>query len=305
MILFTSPDFEPMAEALRERAPELHRGRYKVGRFDNGELRIEIETPVEGEPCAVLGSIAPPDERFLSALLLGDTLRKEGAYGISAVLPYLAYSRQDKDKPGQSLAAAWTGALLKASGFDCAITVDVHSAEDGRLFPIPLHSLSAERVFADALKQHRLTQATIIAPDEGAIGRCEAIRNAAGMADVPIAWFEKQRTDAGIVHSRFIGQVGLQAVLVDDILDTGATLLSACGRLLCAGVEDIQIMVTHGLFTGTEWQGLWNLGVSRIFCTDTVPLPTGIETKRIVVLPVAAVLAEALTNINEAVRAGC
>jgi len=299
MILFASSEFESVAQALRERVSQLQPGQFAPGRFDNGELKIEVETPVKGEQCFVLASIAPPDARLVSTLLLAHTLGKEGAGRVTGIIPYLAYSRQDKDKPKQSLAAAWTGSLMQASGFDRVITIDVHSAEDQRLFPIPLSSLSPARIFADALHENGLTQATIIAPDEGAIGRCEAIRAAAGLSKEPVPYFEKRRTETGIVHSRFVGEVGVQAVLVDDILDTGATLVSACQRLYCAGVEDIQIMITHGLFTGNEWQGLWELGVSRIFCADTVPLPAGVDTARVVTLSVIPLLAEALTGATE------
>jgi ribose-phosphate pyrophosphokinase len=99
------------------------------------------------------------------------------------------------------------------------------------------------------------------------------------------------------VHARFVGEVGAHAVLIDDILDTGATLISACQRLLCAGVEDIQIMVTHGLFTGDEWPRLWDLAVSRIFCTDTVPLPAGLDRERIVILSAIPLSAAATADI--------
>ena len=269
-------------------------GEFRVGRFDNGEMFIQLDTPVAGEPCLVLGSIAPPEEQLFSTLLLAHTLRKEGAKQVTAVLPYLGYSRQDKNKPGESLAAAWTGAMAYASGVDRVITIDVHSPDDQRLFPIPLISISSATILGAALNRHQLSGATIIAPDEGAIPRCEAVREAAGLEPAAIPWFEKHRAETGIQHVRFTGDVGLEAVLVDDILDTGATLISACQRLLCAGVEDIQIMVTHGLFTGTEWERLWELGVSRIFCTDTIPRRAGINDARIVTLPAHALLARTL-----------
>jgi len=299
VILFASPEFESVASALCQRVPQLRPGQYKPGRFDNGELKIDIETPVKSQRCLVLGSIAPPDARLLSNLLLAHTLRKEGARQVTGVLPYLAYSRQDKDKPRQSLAAAWTGALMQASGFDYVITIDVHSSEDERLFPIPLRSLSPARILAGVLNEGGLARTTIIAPDEGAIGRCEAIRAAAGLSKEPIPYFEKRRTGTGIEHTRFVGEVGAHAVLVDDILDTGATLVSACQRLLCAGVEDIQIIITHGLFTGHKWQGLWELGVSRIFCTDSVPLPAGVDQARIVILSTVPLLVEVLIGLSE------
>jgi ribose-phosphate pyrophosphokinase len=296
MILFAFPEWESMAARLRKSAPRLSAGRFHARRFNNGELCIEVDTPVAGEHCAILGSFTPPDASLFSTLLLAHTLRKEDAKRITGVLPYLAYSRQDKEKPGQSLAAAWTGELARASGFDRVITVDAHSSEAERLFQIPLISLSPAPIFAAALESYQLSGATIVAPDRGAVGRCEALAAAAGLSPTAIAWFEKHRVDSGIEHAGFNGEVGTQVVIVDDILDTGATLISACLRLLCAGVEDVQIMVTHGLFTGKDWEELWNLGVSRIFRTDTVPIGVGADDARIVTLSVIPLLAEALAD---------
>jgi ribose-phosphate pyrophosphokinase len=293
MILFHFPEFEHMR--LLE-SPKFQPGHFRTRRFHNGELFIELDTEVAGMECGVIGSITPPDSRLLSTLLLSHTLRKERARKITAIIPYLAYSRQDRNKPNQSLAAQWTGALAQASGFDEIITVDVHSIEDQRLSPIPLISLSPAPVFASVLQQYQLMGATIVAPDEGAIARCTAIRDAAGLPPEPIPYFEKHRTDTGIQHTGFVGAVGTQVVLVDDILDTGATLVSACQRLLCAGVEDVEIMVTHGLFTGDEWRGLWELGVSRIFCTDTVPAAAEKPNGRIVTVSAVPLLKKALSG---------
>jgi len=296
MILFAFPEFECMTAGLEASLPRVSAGRFRARRFDNGELCIAVESPVAGEDCAILGSITPPDANLFSTLLLAHTLRKEGARRITGVLPYLAYSRQDKNKWGQSLAAAWTGELAGASGFNCVITVDAHSSEAERLFPIPLISLSPANIFATALASYQLSGATIVAPDRGAVARCEALAAAAGMLPGAIAWFEKHRVDTGIEHAAFNGEVGTQVVIVDDILDTGATLISACQRLLCAGVEDIEIMVTHGLFTGNDWEGLWDLGVSRIFRTDTVPICVGANDPRIVTLSVIPLLTRALAE---------
>lgn len=291
MILFAFEAYQAMAEALAK-SSHMALGRFLVSRFENRELHAEIQTLVRKENCFVLGSIAPPDEQLLSTLLLAHTLRNEGACRVTALLPYLAYARDDKDKPGKSLATAWVGALAQASGLDEVITVDVHSERAKRLFPIPMRSLSPATVFAEALNRHGLTEATIVAPDEGAIGRCEAVQKAAGIASGKIPYFEKQRTATGITHAGPIGQVGREAVIVDDILDTGGTLLSACEKLVEAGVEEIAIMVTHGLFTGERWKELRRLGVKRIFCTDSVPLGTGVCGDAIVRLSIVPLLAE-------------
>jgi ribose-phosphate pyrophosphokinase len=235
-------------------------------------------------------------------MLLAQTLKKEGADKITAVLPYLAYSRQDKDKSGESLGTAWVGALLKSSGIDQVLTVDVHSERDKQLFPIPLISLSTAPLFADALVKHRLTNATIVAPDNGAISRCEAVKRAAGMPIGETPYFEKKRTAKGIIHRGPVGKVGAKAVVVDDMIDTGGTLVSACEQLRAADVEEIYILVSHGLFTESSWTKLWSLGVRRIFCTDTVPLRSGIEAANITVLSVVPLIRERLSWLDKDAR---
>ena len=249
---------------------------------------------VSSEHCLILGTIAPPDESLLSVLLLAETLKKEGADKISAVLPYLAYSRQDKDKPGESLGTAWVGALLKSSGIDQVLTVDVHSERDKQLFPIPLITLSADGLFAEVIKTHGIADATMVAPDNGAIGRCQAVKTAARMPAGEIPYFEKRRTERGIVHSGPIGKVGAKVVIVDDMIDTGETLVSACEKLAAAGTREMYILVTHGLFTGSTWLKLWSLGTKQIFRTDSVPLRSSIDVTNITSVSVAPLIAKGL-----------
>jgi len=298
VIVFAVEPYAGMALELEKADGQLQPGSFQIARFENGELHARIDTPVAAERCAVLGSIAPPDEQLLSILLLAHTLKKEGARQVTAVLPYLGYARDDKDKPGQSLSTAWAGSLIGASGCNQVITVDVHSERTKALFPVPLVSLSPAGVFAEAIHRYRLADATVVAPDEGAIRRCEAVRAAARMSSSKIPYFEKHRTETGIIHSGPIGEVGRRAVIIDDILDTGGTLVSACEKLSKTGVEEIYVMVTHGLFTGTRWKDLYRLGVKRIFCTDSVPLPAGIDRQNIVSLSIKRLLAHDLLAIS-------
>jgi len=271
-------------------------GGFDAARFTNGEIYIRLQAQVRGEECAILGSVAPPGEQMLHTLLLADTLKKEGARRVTAILPYLAYARHDKDKPGESLAAAWLGAMMRASGVDDVITVDLHSERAARLLALPVRSISPAPIFAAALRQCGWSEATILAPDEGAIGRSEAVQVALGRSARAVPYFDKRRTEHGIVHTALIGEAGAQVVIVDDILDTGATLMSACEKLTQAGVREINVMVTHGLFTGDRWKKLFELGVERIFCTDSIPLPPHLDVSRIVRLPVAPLLVQAMTG---------
>ncbi len=241
-----------------------------VARVANGEIQVRIETAARGRVCAVLGSLAPPDQQLLSVLLLADTLRREGAREVIGLLPYLGYARQDRPEPGASLGVAWAGTLAAAAGIERVITLDVHSHDAARRFGIPLVSLSPAPLFASALMRDGLHELTVVAPDEGALGRCEEVRRSAGIS-IPVAHLNKRRDPHGVTHSELVGDVSTRVAIVDDILDTAGTLVSACAKLVQAGVREIVVCVTHGLFTGERWHELPSLGVRRIYTTDTVP----------------------------------
>jgi len=275
----------------------LQQGQFSITRYDNQELHAAVLSPVSGEHCFVLGTIAPPEHQMASMLLLAHTLKKEGAKRVTGILPYLAYVREDRLKPGESFSAEWAGAVLKASGFDEIWAVDVHSEHDKELFPT-LQSFSPAGLFAEHIRSLGLTGASIVATDKGGIPRTEAVKSAAGVTSGDIVYFNKQRTPNGIVHSDPIGKVGSRAVIVDDILDTGGTLVSACEKLTRAGAEELYIFITHGLFTGQVWRDLWSLPVKHIFCTDTIPACASIDDPRITVLPIGPLLCEKIAALG-------
>lgn len=296
MILFSFDQYASLSGHLRM-LPFLQEGVFEVKRYPNGEMHIALSTSVVNQTCVILGGIAPPDEHCMAFMLLAHTLKKEGARSIIAVIPYLAYSRHDKKKPGESLAVAWIGALAKASGIDEVLTVDLHSERDSELFPIPLHSLSPIPLFAERVAVLGLTSAVLVAPDSGAIPRCEALRREARIVSgisTSTTYFMKRRTEYGVEHGGPIGPVGARVLVVDDILDTGETLQLACEKLQAHGAEEIYIMVTHGLFTGDGWRSLWEYGVKGIMCTDSVPRPVAFEDARITILSVGPLVSDAL-----------
>ena len=294
MILFRFPSHDYMAEGLLQLL-NLEHGESVVHRFPNQELYITVRARVRGEHCVMLGSITPPDEHLLSVLLLAHTLKKQGARRVTALLPYLAYSRHDKEKPGESLALALIGSLFRSSGIDEVITVDLHSQRGQHLLELPVTSLSSAALFAEQIRLDALTDATLVAPDNGAIRRCCEVQAAAGMTG-EVFHFEKERTPRGITHTGSKGQIRSRVVVVDDMLDTGGTLVSACEQLNEKGAQEIYIMVTHGLFTGAQWKKLWELRVKKIFCTDTIAIPAELASQPIAALSVVPLLQKILQH---------
>ncbi|MGZ4187449.1 MAG: ribose-phosphate diphosphokinase [Solirubrobacteraceae bacterium] len=267
--------------------------RVVVGRFPNGELHVEVPERVDACRCIVVGSISPPAANLERLTLAAHALRRAGAQQVTAMLPYLAYARQDRAARAESLGLAWVGDLLRASGVNEVVCVDVHRADAGDLLGLPLTSLSPAGLLAAALTERWRQEVTFVAPDEGAIARCSAAANAAGVAR-PIVWARKRRTPSGVEHLGLVGVPTSRAVIVDDILDTGGTLVSCCRQLRDAGVRQIGVVVTHGLFTGAHWRALLSEGVEQIWITDTVLSRRRPGQARVV--PVAPLLAPVLTG---------
>lgn len=243
--------------------------RVAVRRFPNGELFVRVPAQVQRRHCVLVGSISPPAGNLERVTLVAHALRRAGARGVTALLPYLAYARQDRAAPGEGLGLAWVGELMRASGVDEVVCVDVHSRQAAEVLGLRLNSLSPAALLADALPGAWRSDVTFVAPDEGAIERCEAVARAAG-AEGPVVWARKRRTTSGIEHLGLVGTPGRRVVVVDDILDTGATLLSCCRALRDSGVQEIGVLATHGLFTGERWRALLSEGVQEVWITDTV-----------------------------------
>jgi ribose-phosphate pyrophosphokinase len=255
--------------------PEHNRVQWVSHRFANGELQIELGDHVAHKDSAVIGSIAPPDSNLVEYLFVCDTLRNNNASHITAILPYLAYARQDEHEALRSRAASTIGKLLYAAGVRRLITVDPHSSAIGDLFPFQVTSVSPAVVYADQIRRLGLTHATIVAPDEGAARRARGVAMALGRG-LEITTLSKRRHGELVSHYEIDGDVAEECVIIDDILDTGATLISAAEQLVLHGAKHITVMVTHGLFTGDEWRGIFERNVENLYVTDTVAAPAHI-----------------------------
>lgn len=274
-------------------------GRFTIGRFPNQELYVDVITNVKHHECLIIGSITPPEESLLYTLLLAHTLKKELASDITLLLPYMAYTRQDKIEKGRSLGITSIGELIRASHIKEVVIIDLHSSKDEQLFPLPLRSLSSAKIFANEIKRLNLRNFTLVAPDEGAISRVQNVANLLGKKE--IVYLIKQRSN-GIIHTKLSGKLSKNVILIDDILDTGKTLISCCQILKQKGVENITVMVTHGQFTGTDWQKLFDFGVKKIFVTDTIPLPDKAKIPAIKVLTIKPLIREYATSFKRKVK---
>jgi ribose-phosphate pyrophosphokinase len=290
-VLVPLPGFEPLAASVTG----MDIVRPICTRFRNREIAVRLPRQVADRDCVLLGTAAPPAERLIELLLAADTLTRNGAQSVCAMLPYLAYARQDHPELGHSLAAAWLGRALSAAGVGAVTTIDIHSDAARELIGLPVASLSPARLFTRALADTISAESVVVAPDRGAVTRASEMADALGV-ERPVAWLDKERTAAGVTQARILGELDRNAIVVDDILDTGGTLLSCCHELRSHGVERLTIAVTHGLFTGSAWHALGDLGVDTIHTTDSIPAVWLRASRLVSVHSIAPLLAEALAQ---------
>ncbi|PCI20165.1 hypothetical protein COB64_02540 [Candidatus Wolfebacteria bacterium] len=294
MILFSLSTYEYMARSFIKEGKVVS-GTYSVERFTNNEISITLETSVEGQECIALGGTTPTNDELFTLLLLTHTLKTYGAKKITVITPYLSYARQDNKGDSKSVAASWIGETLKASGVDEVITIDVHSPEVVTLFAIPLISLSSVDIFAKELAKVVEEDVTLVAPDEGAVPLAESFREKLGLTK-EIAYFKKTRTQDAVILSDLHGEIEDRVIIIDDLLDTGGTLIESVKKLKEGGVDKISIVVVHGLFSGTQWEELWSLGVKHIYTTDTISRTLSLSEERITVLSIESLIAEYITT---------
>ena len=248
-LAFAMPGFRSFLPAAAQEAT------LEVGRFGDEELRVRVAGSVGGRDCIVVGAVSPPSDSLLALMLAAGSLKAHGARKVTALLPYLAYARSDIPEAGGVQSIGMIGHALDGAGVDGVVTVDVHSERSALLFPIPLVSLSPAPLLAEAIGRDWNLD-VVVAPDTGAFPRARALADELGLDD-PIS--AAQASGA------------VRALVVDDIIDTGATLSACCAELVERGVEEIVIAVTHGVFAGSHWQALLSLPVRALYTTDTIP----------------------------------
>ena len=272
-----------------------------VTRFSEGEVRVQINDNVRGKDVFVIQPTCPPvNENLMELLIMVDALRRASAWRITAVIPYYGYARQDrKDRPRVPITAKLVANLLTNTRADRILTMDLHADQIQGFFDIPLDHLYAVNVFVDYFQKRKLKNLVVVAPDVGGIkmARAYAKRLGAGLAIL-----DKRRISpesAEVMH--LLGDVeGKRAIIVDDIIATGGSLVEAINSLHNRGVKDIYAAISHGVLSGNAVEKIEKSYLKELLITDTIPLPSSVKskTKKIKVLSVAELLADAIKRIH-------
>ncbi len=296
--VFTGNAHPALAEAIcRELGVDL--GRAIVSTFQNGETRVKLDENVRGADVFVIQPTSEPVNNYIMELLLMiDALRRASADRITAVIPYYGYAKQEKKTSGREpISAKLVANLITTAGADRVLTVDLHSPAIEGFFDIPVDHLRATPLLARAFRSRVQGEIVVVSPDAGGVGRAQDFRT---RANGSLAIISKQHPDADKTEMLdIVGDVdGKTAVIVDDMISTGGTLVEAVKLLRARGAERIYVCATHGIFAGNALELIGSADIDELIVTDTILLPHEAPAN-VSVVSVAPLLAEAIMRTHK------
>ena len=272
-----------------------------IRKFADGEIYVEINENIRGNSIFIVQSISSPaNDNLMELLLCIDALKRSSAKNITAVIPYFGYARQDrKVVPRTSISAKLVSNLISKAGADRVVTVDLHAGQSQGFVDMPVDNLFATPIFArHARKKIKSKKIVCVAPDVGGTERARALGKLLG---VGLAIVDKRRPKPG--QSQVMNVIGdvknHTCIIVDDIIDSGGTIVNAAKALKERGAKEVYVYITHGVLSGDAVKKIKNSVIKNLVITDTIDnLSKTKNVKNIEVLPISALMAEAIKRIS-------
>lgn len=272
----------------------------RVDRFKDGEIRVAIDETVRGIDCFVVQPTCPPvNDNLMELLIIADAMRRASAKTVTAVIPYYGYARQDrKTRARDPITAKLVANLLVTAGCDRVLTMDLHAGQIQGFFDIPVDPLLGMPILVKYVEECGFTDCVIASPDIGGTVRARAMAEKLGVGLVVIDKRRPAPNVSEVMH--IIGDVnGKTVVLVDDIIDTGGTIVQAAEALMDKGAKEVFAACTHALLSGRAKEVLSSSVLKKIIVTNTIPLTEDRRPERTEVLSVAPLMAEAIKRIYQ------
>ncbi len=300
LLLASGRSHPALAEAVaRELGVEL--AKLSAYDFANGEIFVRFEESVRGTDAFVLQSHTFPINKWImEQLLLIDALRRASARRISVIMPYYGYARQDKKHRGREpISARLMADLLKTAGADRIMTVDLHTSQIQGFFDGPVDHLFAIKILAEHVQsRYDRNEITIVSPDSGRVRVAERWTDILGS---PLAIIHKRR-DPDVPNEvkmfEVVGEVKDRVcVLVDDMIDTGGTIVKAAETLFDNGAKAVIVTATHGILSGKAAEKLQGSRIAEVVVTDTLPIVPESRFNKLTILPIAPMIANAVREV--------
>src|SRR6187551_553610 len=268
-----------------------------VRRFADMEIFVEIQENVRGSDVFILQSTSyPANDHLMELLIITDALRRASARRITAVIPYFGYARQDRKSGSRTpISAKLVANLITHAGADRVMTLDLHAAQIQGFFDIPTDNLFGSPVMVRDIKERLdLSKVMVVSPDVGGVARA---RGLAKRINTPLAIVDKRRERAGESEvMNVIGEcAGYTCILVDDIVDSGGTLVNAADALLANGAKEVYAYISHGVLSGGAVTRISGSRLKELVITDSIqPTKEILAAGNIRILEIASLIGEAI-----------
>jgi len=273
-------------------------GDCEISQFADGEIFCKYNENIRGVDVFIVQPTFPPADNLLELLIMIDAACRASAHRITAVIPYFGYARQDrKDQPRVPITAKLVANLITMAGANRVLTMDLHAGQIQGFFDIPMDHLFAAPVLIDYFKSLNIKNPTVVAPDIGSVRMARGFAKRLGM---PIALIDKRRPTRNVsVVLNVIGEVkNRNVIIIDDLIDTGGTIVNAANALRKEGAGDIYVGCTHGVFSKDALARINHSPIKELVVTNTIPLDGKGPTDKVRVLSVARLLGEAIRRIH-------
>jgi ribose-phosphate pyrophosphokinase len=286
---------------------EVPLGDVKLSTFASGELYARYGESIRGADVFVVQSHCDPiNDRIMQQLLMIDAAKRASARRVTAVCPFYGYARQDRKAEGREpISARLLADLLTVAGADRVVTVDLHTGQIQGFFDCPVDHLTAVPLLAEYLAREMEGDVVVVSPDAGGLKLARRFANClegAGVAS-DLAFIDKRRpkgTHNVAEATDVVGNVaGSVCVLVDDMIDTAGTIVSAANLLIDRGASEVWVAATHGVLSGPAVDRLKNAPVRGVVVTNTLPIPSEKRFDTLEVLSIAPIIAEAIDAVFE------
>jgi ribose-phosphate pyrophosphokinase len=275
-------------------------GKADIFQFSNENIFVRILENVRQRDVFVVQPICSPvNKNLVELLIMIDAFKRASAGRITAVVPYYGYGRTDKkDQPRVPITARLVADLITTAGANRLLTIDLHAPQIQGFFNIPVDELTVLPIHVQYIRGKALQKLVVVATD---VGISKKARDVAARLNVPLAIIEKRRLENSGASETLdiIGDVeGMRAITIDDEIDTAGSLVGAVNTLLEHGAIEVYACCTHPVFSGPALQRINNSAVKEVVVTDTIPITDGKKLNKIVILPVASLLGEAIHRIH-------
>jgi ribose-phosphate pyrophosphokinase len=301
-LIFTGNANRPLAEKIA-RHLEVALGRAVVSTFQDGETQVDVGDSVrEGDVFIIQSTCPPVNDTLMELLIMMDAMRRASARRMTAVVPYFGYSRQEKRSKGREpISAKLVANLMATAGANHLLTMDLTAPAIEGFFDIPVDNLGAGRILAEhCLKHFPYRDAVVVSPDVGGVDRANKFRQMIGtQAELAVVFKEHPEAETTEVLG-MVGEVtGKVAIIMDDIISTGTTIIKAAELLVERGASEVYACATHPVFAQGAIERINDSVIETVLVTDSIPVPGDQCGAKIKVASVAPLLADAITSIHE------